>query len=214
MAAPYEKQVIVVDDGSTDKTADALGEWEGHPQLVLLQHSSNQGKGAAIRTGLDCVECPYTVVQDADLEYDPNDYPVVIEPLLRGEAEAVYGSRYLRGAAGGRRWGLSRCGVLVLNVCAQLLYGVRLTDEATCYKAFPTALLRKMDLQCERFEFCPEVTAKACRLGVRILEVPVHYDARSRRAGKKIRWTDGLEALATLWRWRRWRPDQAKLINR
>ena len=96
---------------------------------------------------------------------------------------------------------------MALNVCVRLLYGVRLTDEATCYKAFPTALLRRMDLECERFEFCPEVTAKACRLGVPILEVPVYYDPRSRRAGKKIRWTDGLEALATLWRWRRWRPE-------
>ncbi len=209
LAAPYPKLVIVVDDGSTDGTAEALERWEGHSQIVLLQHSRNRGKGAAIRTGLDHAEGCYTIVQDADLEYDPNDYPAVIEPLLNGEAEVVYGSRYLRPPDGPpRRWSLSRCGVSALNLCARLLYGARLTDEATCYKAFPTAMLRAMDLECERFEFCPEVTAKACRLGVRILEVPIGYDARNRGAGKKIRWTDGLQALATLWRWRKWRPKE------
>ena len=208
IAAPYEKQVLVVDDGSTDGTAQALEKWEGYPQLVLLQHSRNRGKGAAIRTGLDHAECPYTVVQDADLEYDPNDYAAVIEPLLNGRAEVVYGSRYLRPPDGRRRrWSLSRCAVSALNVCVRWLYGARLTDEATCYKAFSTTMLRAMDLECERFEFCPEVTAKACRLGARILEVPIRYDARTRRAGKKIRWTDGLQALATLWRWRKWRPE-------
>jgi glycosyltransferase involved in cell wall biosynthesis len=207
LAAPYPKQVIVVDDGSTDGTAEALERWEGHPQLVLLQHSRNRGKGAAIRTGLDHAEGRYTIVQDGDLEYDPDDYPAVIEPLLSGEAEVVYGSRYLRPPDGRpRRWSLSRCGVSALNLCARLLYGARLTDEATCYKAFPTAMLRAMDLECERFEFCPEVTAKACRLGVRIREVPIRYSARGRRGGKKIRWTDGLQALGTLWRWRKWRP--------
>ena len=208
LAAPYQKQVIVVDDGSTDGTAEALEEWEGHPRLVLLQHSKNRGKGAAVRTALDHAECRFTIVQDGDLEYDPNDYPAVIEPLLCGEADVVYGSRYLRRpGARRRRWSLSRCAVVLLNACVRWLYGVRLTDEATCYKAFPTAMLRAMDLECERFEFCPEVTAKACRLGVRILEVPIGYEARSWRAGKKIRWTDAVQALTTLWRWRNWRPQ-------
>jgi hypothetical protein len=95
-----------------------------------------------------------------------------------------------------------------LNLAVRLLYGARLTDEATCYKAFPTKVLRAMDLECERFEFCPEVTAKALRMGLRIVEVPIHYDPRTVAQGKKIRWRDGLEALRTLWRWRHWTPPR------
>lgn len=207
LAASYEKQVVVVDDGSTDGTVEVLERWEGHAEVELLQHSKNRGKGAAIRTGLEHAQGRFTIIQDGDLEYDPGDYPRLIGPLLSGEAQVVYGSRYLRGEGQRRRpWRLFRCGVAVLNVCVRLLYRARLTDEATCYKAFPTALLRAMDLQCERFEFCPEVTAKTCRLGLRIHEVPIRYNARSAQAGKKIRWTDGLAALAALWRWRNWQP--------
>jgi hypothetical protein len=117
----------------------------------------------------------------------------------------VYGSRYLGGGGAGPRR-LFRYGVRFLNLAVRVLYGVRLTDEATCYKALPTAVLRAMDLQCVRFEFCPEVTAKAARLGLRLREVPIRYRPRGVREGKKIRWTDGVEALAALWRWRRWRP--------
>jgi dolichol-phosphate mannosyltransferase len=205
LAAPYNKQVIVVDDGSTDGTVELLEKWEGHPQVELLQHSKNRGKGAAIRTGLEHAEGRFTIIQDGDLEYDPEDFPRLIGPLLSGEAQVVYGSRYLRREGGPcQHWRLLRFGVSCLNVCVRLLYGARLTDEATCYKAFPTALLRAMELECERFEFCPEVTAKACRLGLTIREVPISYDARGVQAGKKIRFRDGLAAMAALWRWRRW----------
>lgn len=206
IASPYSKQIIVVDDYSSDGTAEILLGWQKHPQLVLLRHSKNRGKGAAIRTGLQYAAGRFTIIQDADLEYDPEDYSRVIEPLLSGEADAVYGSRYLRTVGQPPPWRLLRCGVSVLNACVCLLYGVRLTDEATCYKAFPTSVLRKMDLQCERFEFCPEVTAKACRLRLTILEVPVHYHARTIRQGKKLRWRDGVEAIVTLWKWRHWTP--------
>jgi dolichol-phosphate mannosyltransferase len=204
LAAPYDKQVIVVDDGSTDGTTTLLEKWEG--KVELLRHSRNRGKGAAIRTGLEHVRGRFVIIQDADLEYDPRDYPRLIEPLLRGEAQVVYGSRYLRNLrrGEGKPGRLFRWGVSVLNLCVRLWYGVRLTDEATCYKAVPTSLLRQMDLQCERFEFCPEVTAKICRLGLRILEVPIHYHPRTVEAGKKIRWRDGWDALATLWQWRNW----------
>ncbi len=255
--APYDKQIIVVDDASTDATADILAGWD----CQVIRHPANRGKGAAIRTGLAHAVGEFTIVQDADLEYDPRDYPKLIEPLLLG-ADVVYGSRYLRrevgsavrtGTAGtsddsaGIKQGLvrtadptraigsvtgdkdpapsprpsplrgaremarpavaNRLGVAVLNLAVQLLYGARLTDEATCYKAFPTATLRAMDLQCERFEFCPEATAKALRMGLKITEVPISYSARSTAEGKKIRWRDGLEALQTLWRWRNWRPS-------
>jgi glycosyltransferase involved in cell wall biosynthesis len=229
VAAPFEKQVVVVDDGSTDGTTALLERWEGHQAVELLQHACNRGKGAVIRTALDHARGQFVIIQDADLEYDPQDYSRLIEPLLKREGDVVYGSRYLGGTTGGRgsrraikgsgsagaspsrsmfRWGVS-----FLNFCVRLWYGVRLTDEATCYKAFPTSLLRSLDLRCERFEFCPEVTAKVCRMGLRILEVPIHYNPRTVKAGKKIRWKDGLEAIATLWKWRRWKPNLASSVS-
>ena len=207
LAAPYRKQVIVVDDGSSDGTVEVLEAWEGHPEVELLAHSRNRGKGAAIRTALENALGRFTIIQDADLEYDPQDYPRLIEPLLSGEAQVVYGSRNIdRRRVRGRPWSLFGLGVLVLNLCVRILYGLRVTDEATCYKAFPTALLRAMNLECERFEFCPEVTAKASRMGLTIREVAIAYAPRNAREGKKIRWTDGLEALATLWKYRKWQP--------
>jgi len=208
LAAPYAKQVLVIDDGSTDGTADVLNRWQGHSKVEVLRHGKNRGKGAAIRTALGRACGRFTIIQDADLEYDPADYVRLIEPLVRGEAHVVYGSRYL-GSVANRRYGcrLLRYGVGLLNLWVRLLYGVRLTDEATCYKAFPTALLRALALECERFEFCPEVTAKLCRLGLAIHEVPIRYQARGVQAGKKIRLWDGLQACAILWRWRRWRPS-------
>ncbi len=215
VAAPYWKQVVVVDDSSTDGTVEVLEKWEDHPEVVLLQHTRNRGKGAAIRTGLEYAEGYFTVIQDADLEYDPQDYARIIEPLLSGEAEVVYGSRYLREAGHPRQpWRLLRFGVFVLNAFVRLVYGTRLTDEATCYKAFPTAVLRSMDLECERFEFCPEVTAKACRMGLKITEVPIRYRSRTIEAGKKIRWIDGVAALRTLWRWHSWRPTTVVATQR
>jgi dolichol-phosphate mannosyltransferase len=171
-AAPYDKQVIVVDDGSTDGTATMLEKWKGYPQLEVLRQDRNRGKGAAIRSGLGRARGRFTCIQDADLEYNPHDYPRMLEPLIDGKAIVVYGSRYLSSSGRGRfTWNPFRFGVAVINFCVRVLYGAQLTDEATCYKALPTAVLRGMDLRCERFEFCPEVTAKACRLGLAIHEV-------------------------------------------
>lgn len=229
-AVPLDMQVIVVDDASNDGTVGILERWEGHPLVELLAHSRNRGKGAAIRTGLEQARGRYTIVQDADLEYDPRDYLRLLAPLLAGEADVVYGSRYLRTGSRIREnsgeaapdtislaatrtltspatppWSLFRVGVCALNAATRRLYGARLTDEATCYKLFATEALQAMRLECERFEFCPEVTAKACRMGLRIAEVPVRYSPRGMAEGKKIRWRDGVEALTTLWRWRRWK---------
>ena len=211
LAAPYPKQVIVVNDGSTDDTDHALMPWQSHPDVELLHHARNRGKGAAIRTALARARGRFTLIRDADLEYDLGDYPRQIEPLLCGEAQGVYGSHYLGRGPGRHSWRLHRYGVAALNFCIQFLCGARLTDEATCYKGWPTSLLRAMELRCQRFEFCLEVTAKACRLGLTIHEVPIHYAARTVKAGKKIGWKDGLEALAALWKWRHWQP---KLLPR
>ena len=187
-------------------------------RVVRLRHDRNRGKGAAIRTGLVYAEGRFTVIQDADLECDPRDYRALLQPLLREEADVVFGSRYLRWRGVRSNWRLTRIGVVLLNAFARLLFGVRLTDEATCFKVFSTTVLREMELECERFEFCPEVTAKACRLGLSILEVPIRYHPRTVAEGKKIRLTDGWKALLTLWRFRKWRarrgPERECAANR
>lgn len=206
-AAPYSKQIVVVDDASTDGTAELLAKWRRSGRIELVTHARNRGKGAAIRTGLARARGRFTIIQDADLEYDPQDYRRVITPLVEDQADVVYGSRRLESKDAWRQlFNPFYHGVTVLNWVVRVLYGARITDEATCYKAFPTAVLRMMDLVCQRFEFCPEVTAKACRMGLKIVEVPIHYTGRARRDGKKIGLRDAVEALRTLWQWRCWQP--------
>ncbi len=318
IAAPYLKQVIVVDDGSTDGTTDALRIWQDESQIEILQHEVNRGMGAAIRTALPHARGRFTIIQDADLEYDPQEYPRLVEPLLVGNARAVFGSRYMpetppqplwtgvvngllamkfhvqnaaksfvrramafparcativlnvlrrpratdadvnpAQAAGSTlhpaqaasslpglpkrrlpRWGMRRLGATVFKLTSRMLYRAPLSDVTASLKAFSTDLLRKLDLQCERFEFGPEVTAKLCRAGEKIIEVPVRYERRvarrskiferfsrrpaemddrgsgRRRIAKKHRWNDGLHALDTLWMWRYWTmsvPDPERI---
>ncbi|HEY8505346.1 MAG TPA: glycosyltransferase family 2 protein [Gemmataceae bacterium] len=200
---PYpDKQVIVVDDGSTDGTGQRLAAWASLPSWIIVRHDRNRGKGAAVRTGLAYAAAEVTVIQDADLEYDPRDLPRLVEPVRRGEAAAVYGSRYLRPSSPGLLWGKHRLAVAGLNLLVAVLYGQRLTDEATCYKVLRTDLLRSLRLEASRFELCPEMTAKLCRLGVRIREEPISYRPRTAAEGKKIGWADAVQAVWTLLRWR------------
>lgn len=202
LVAPYpDKEIIIVDDGSDDGTAAILERWTGHPNIRVLRHERNRGKGAAVRTALADARGAITIIQDADLEYDADDWPRLIEPICRGEATVVYGSRYLR-PSHTLPWSKYRLAVSLLNLLVRLLYGRRLSDEATCYKAMPTELFRALDLRCQRFELCAEITAKVCRLGLPILEVPISYQPRTAVQGKKIGWRDAWSTFWTLLRWR------------
>jgi len=198
-ATGLARQIIVVDHGSTDETFERLSRLRSVSGLKVVRHKGNRGKGAAIRTGLEHATGEFVIVQDADTEYDPADYPVLLKPLLNGESNVVYGVRH---GDNPRRGPLLFFGVKLLTLVTNLLYGCRIHDEATGYKAFRLSLLKRIALDCERFEFCPEVTAKVCRLGEHILEVPISYHPRSIEAGKKLRWTDGASALPTLLRYR------------
>ena len=199
LAVDIPKQVIIVNDGSTDSTRDLLTAIEGsYPDVQVIHHQVNRGKGAAIRTALKQVTGDVVVIQDGDLEYDPEDYHKLLAPIREGKAEVVYGSRVLgRGKKSYVRYYL---GGKLLSFVVNWLYGVHITDEPTCYKAFTRRALREVNLECTGFEFCPEVTAKVLKRGCRIHEVPISYRPRRMQEGKKIRWKDGLVALWTLLR--------------
>lgn len=203
LALPLAVQVIVVDDASTDRTPEILREFAG--RIHVLHNEAKSGKGAAIRQSLPFATGKVVVIQDADLEYSPEELPSLVQPILAGHYAVVYGNRFHHGYPRGMalpnkvvNWLLSRT--------VGWLFGHRISDEATCYKAFRKDILDAMELQCTRFEFCPETTAKTLRMGEHIHEVPIQYQPRTKEAGKKIRWTDAPDAFLTLWKYRRWRP--------
>ncbi len=197
-ASPVKKEIIIVDDGSTDGTREKLEALPPMDDVTIVFHEKNCGKGAAIRTALSYARGEYVLIQDSDLEYDPQDYSALLRPLEEGKANVVYGVRPDRPERGLRFF----LGAKLLTHLTNLLYGAGIHDEATCYKVIRRSLLSRVQLSCRRFEFCPEVTAKLCRMGEKIEEVPIQYHPRSAVEGKKIRHSDGLQAIWTLIRYR------------
>lgn len=201
VSLPIKKEIIVVDDGSSDKTPEILKELKKRFNFILIEHKKNQGKGASIKSGLSKVTGEFILIQDADLELNPEEYPALLKPLLEKKTEVVYGSRFLgRNKINNHNkinWPFFLGGQF-LTFLANFLYGLNITDEPIGYKVFKSEILKKMDLECKGFEFCPEVTAKIGKQRIKIYEVPVSYSPRSRKEGKKTNWKDGIKAIWTL----------------
>jgi len=195
LAVDLDMELIIVDDGSTDETPTILESLKSDSIRVFV-HPENRGKGAAIRTAIPHIRGRYTVIQDGDLEYDPQDFTRLLNEIKTRNRRVVYGSRilsnarmsYLRYHLGGR----------AITLATNLLFGSRLTDEPTCYKLFESELLKSLHLQCTGFEFCPEVTGLILKMKIPIIEIPIKYEPRSIGEGKKIRWQDGIIALWVL----------------
>jgi glycosyltransferase involved in cell wall biosynthesis len=214
---PIWTEVIVVDDGSTDGTRDLLRELEGTLVDRLVLHERNRGKGAALRTGFGHATGDVVVVQDADLEYDPREFPMLLQPILEGKADAVYGSRFLGGPHRVLFFWHS-VGNRVLTLLSNMFTDVNLTDMETCYKMIRRELLHTLPLSANRFGIEPEITARLAQAGARIYELPISYDGRSYAEGKKIGWRDGVSALWCIFRYNvlgpkapPWRPPDVAL---
>lgn len=193
-------ELIVVDDFSTDDTIAALEEERQHPCTYVIRHQRNRGKGAAVRTGLAAAQGDILLIQDADLEYDPRDYPALLRPILEGRAKAVYGSRFLGEHKAMYFW--HTVGNKSLTLITNMLFDTTLTDMETCYKVFTADVARSFRLNSDRWGIDPEITAKILKRGHRIYEVPVAYNGREFWEGKKISWRDGFRVLAALIRYR------------
>jgi glycosyltransferase involved in cell wall biosynthesis len=197
-ALPFEKELIVVDDGSTDGTSEILEAIASDREDIHLVRQANRGKGAALRAGIPFITGEIAVVQDADLEYDPAEVPMLIAPIRDGHADVVYGSRLSGGKPQRAYLFWHMAGNKFLSLVTGLLYNTTLTDMETGYKAFRTDVLRSLDLREDSFAIEPEITAKICKLRLRIYELPISYYGRTYAEGKKITWRDGLKALAVL----------------
>jgi glycosyltransferase involved in cell wall biosynthesis len=197
-ALDLEKQIVVVDDGSTDGTGEIVESWRDGRDGVVLLRQANRGKGAAVRAAIPHADGDISVIQDADLEYDPADVPALIEPIERGVADVVFGSRL----SGGRPqraylfWHL--LGNRFLSLLTNVLYNTTLSDMETGYKAFRTEVLHSLDLRQDDFAIEPEITAKVCKRKLRVYELPIAYYGRTYAEGKKITWRDGFKALRVL----------------
>ena len=206
-AVNLKKEIIIVEDGSTDKTKEILEgivKKKGDNEIKLISRPEKSGKGEAIRTGLKYVRGDIVIIQDADLEYNPNDYHRLIKPISNGEVLVVYGSRVLGKNPkpdSPSRW-FFYLGGRSLSILTNLLYRTKITDEPTCYKVFKATLLRSLNLKCKGFEFCPEVTAKIAKRGIKIKEIPINAVSRTLKEGKKIRLKDWFIAVGTLFKYR------------
>lgn len=202
-AVKLANEIIIVDDGSTDGTRDILAsiETEQYADVRILYHDRNKGKGAALVTGFQAAQCDIILIQDADFEYDPREYPVLLKPLQEGIAKVVYGSRFL----GGPRKAMNFWNMVAnkgLTLATNILYNAILSDMETCYKVFRREVAQNMVIHARGFEFEPEFTAKVLKQGIRIYEVPISYNGREWNEGKKIKWTDAPIALWTLLKYR------------
>ena len=189
-----KKEIVVVDDGSSDKTPEILKKIKG---IKLIKHEKNKGKGSAIRSGLEKTTGDIVLIQDADLELSPEDYPSLIKPILDGKTSIVYGSRLLEKKNSQHDF-FFYAGGKFITFAANLLYNINITDEPIGYKVFKTPLLKSLNLKCKKFEFCPEVTAKIAKRKIPIYEVPVRYNPRTTKEGKKLRFRDGIQAVWVL----------------
>jgi glycosyltransferase involved in cell wall biosynthesis len=205
LAVDEDLELILVDDGSTDRTWEIMsGCAAQHPRVRAFRHHVNAGKGAAVRTALKEARGQYVIIQDADLEYDPAEYPTLLDPIRKGKAQVVYGSRSFASHTSFSYWYV--IGNRAVTTATNVLYNCYLSDMETCYKLMPRDVALRLDLQARGFELEPEITAKLLRLGQRIYEVPVSYTARTREEGKKLTAADGIRALRTLVKYRTWTP--------
>jgi glycosyltransferase involved in cell wall biosynthesis len=193
--APIEKEIVVVDDCSTDGTRAKLGALAEQGVIRMLGHEHNQGKGAALRTGFAAARGDIVIVQDADLEYDPAEYPKLIQPILDGKADVVYGSRFAGGESHRVLYYWHYLGNMALTQLSNAFTNLNLTDMETCYKAFRREVIQQVAIEESRFGFEPEITVKVARLGARVYEVGISYSGRTYAEGKKISWRDGVSAV-------------------
>ena len=199
-SVPVDKELVIVDDFSTDGTRDVLKTLEGKPGIKIFYHEKNSGKGAALRTGFKQCSCDIVLIQDADLEYFPEEYPELLEPLEKGWADVVYGSRFL-----GRKHRVLYFHHYLANrfltFASNVFTNLNLTDMETCYKVFKREVIQSIELKQDRFGFEPEITAKIARLHLRVFEVPISYNGRTYGEGKKIGWKDAITALWCIFRY-------------
>ena len=204
---PHTMELVIVDDGSQEGTRDLLKQYEDTPGVRVFYQPQNAGKGAAVARGILEASGDVLVIQDADLEYDPQDFQKLIGPIAAGEADAVYGSRFMRRAGGRgylRRW--HWFGNAALTMVSNAFTGLRLTDMETCYKLFRREVAQRLDLQSRDFAMEPEITCKIARMGVRIVELPISYRGRTYDEGKKIGVRDAIKAVRTTMKYRNWTP--------